>query len=131
MLFNKNKIKSEDFIKSKLFWTPIFSTTSSVFLIPAVSIIFNKIPSRLILPSTISLVVPSISVTIALSSFNNKFNKLLLPTFGLPTIVVVIPSFKILPFSLFFKISFILTFISLVFSLISCSVTSNISSYSG
>ena len=52
-----------------------------------------------ILPSTISLVVPGISVTIALLSFSNRFKILLLPTFGLPTITVLIPSVNILPFS--------------------------------
>ena len=48
--------------------TPMLSTTSSVFLIPAVSIRLRVIPDRLIISSRVSLVVPSISVTIALSS---------------------------------------------------------------
>ena len=45
------------------------------------------------LPSTISLVVPAISVTIAFSSSNNAFNNDDFPTLGLPTITVEIPSF--------------------------------------
>ena len=59
---------------------------------------FNIIPSKFILPSTISLVVPGIFVTIAFSSSNNAFNILLLPTFGLPTNATDIPSLIILPF---------------------------------
>ena len=54
-------IKSEFSIKSKLFLTPILSTKLSVSRIPAVSIIFNSKPSIDIIPSTVSLVVPSIS----------------------------------------------------------------------
>ena len=49
-------------------------------------------------------------VTIAFSSCNNAFNKLLLPTFGLPIITVLIPSLINLIFfesfnilSIFFK----------------------------
>ena len=59
----------------------------------------NLTPFKVILPSTISLVVPAISVTIALFSSNNLLSKLLFPTLGLPTKATVIPSFKILPFS--------------------------------
>jgi hypothetical protein len=76
---------------SKLFSTPIFSTISFVSRIPAVSIIFKIMPFMVIVPSTISLVVPSISVTIALFSSNSEFNKLLFPTFGLPMIPTFMP----------------------------------------
>ena len=78
----------------------------SVSLIPAVSIIFRTIPSKLIVPSTISRVVPSMSVTIAFSSSNKLFNKLLLPTLGLPIIPKFIPWFIIFPSSDFFIICF-------------------------
>ena len=88
-----------------LFSTPIFSTTLSVSLIPAVSIKFITIPSKVIFPSTISLVVPSISVTIAFSSSIKAFNKLLFPTFGLPIIPILIPSLIIFPSVEFFIIS--------------------------
>ena len=71
---------------------PIDSTISSVSLIPAVSTKFKVIPPKLSLASIKSLVVPDISVTIALSSSSRAFNKLDLPTFGLPTIAVLIPS---------------------------------------
>ena len=53
---------------------PIFSILSSDSLIPAVSIILKGIPDIEICSSIVSLVVPSISVTIALSSFKNSFN---------------------------------------------------------
>ena len=88
---------------------PIASTSSVGFLIPAVSIKWIGKPCNKILPSTISLVVPSIFVTIALSSFKKAFNKLLFPTFGLPTIAILIPSLIIFPISASFKISLILS----------------------
>ena len=102
-----------------LFSTPIFSTTSSVCLIPAVSIKFKIIPLRTTLPSTISLVVPGIEVTIAFSSSKNAFKILLLPTFGFPTNAMSIPCFISLLFSAFFNKSFIesLKLISLGFIL--------------
>ena len=54
--------------------------------------------------SIVSLVVPSISLTIALFSPSIKFKRDDLPTLGFPIIAVLIPSFKILPFSkLFFN----------------------------
>jgi len=84
----------------------MLSTRSFVFLIPAVSIILHTMPFRINLPSTISLVVPSISVTIAFSSSRRVFNKLLFPTFGFPIIPILIPSFINLPFSAFFIIFF-------------------------
>lgn len=83
-----------------LFSTPIFSTTFDVCLIPAVSIKFISIPFITILPSTMSLVVPSTSVTIALSSLISLFSRLLFPTFGFPTIPTFIPFLIIEPFSL-------------------------------
>lgn len=100
LMSNKAIIKSLLFIISLLFSTPSFSTTLFVSLIPAVSIKFSVTPFIVMFPSTMSLVVPSISVTIALSSFISKFNKLLLPTFGFPTIPTFIPLFKSVPFSL-------------------------------
>ena len=80
------------------FFIPIFSTSSFAFLIPAVSINFNGIPLIVINSSIVSLVVPSYSVTIALSSFNIAFNKDDFPAFGVPIIAVFIPSLIILPF---------------------------------
>ena len=106
-MFRTNRIKSALFIASRLLFTPILSTISFVFLIPAVSIKSSFTPLIIIVPSTISLVVPSISVTIAFSSCNKLFSRLLFPTFGLPTIAVLIPSFIIFPFSLSFIILFI------------------------
>ena len=45
------------------------------------------------LPSTISLVVPDISVTMALSFSKNVFKSDDLPTFGRPIIAMFIPFF--------------------------------------
>ena len=58
--------KSAELSDSFDFSTPIFSTISSVSLIPAVSTIFKGIPFILTNSSITSLVVPAISVTIAL-----------------------------------------------------------------
>ena len=71
----------------------------SVSLIPAVSVILHMIPFMIILPSTMSLVVPSISVTMAFSSSRRVFKRLLLPTFGLPIIPILIPSLISFPSS--------------------------------
>ena len=59
--------------------------------------IFKGTPLIFINSSIVSLVVPGNSVTIALSFFDRKFNKLDFPTLGLPIIATSIPSFKILP----------------------------------
>ena len=92
-------IKSASFAISLDFAIPIFSTSLSVFLIPAVSINFNGIPFIVTNSSIVSLVVPSILVTMALSSFNIALSKDDFPAFGFPIIAVFIPSFIILPFS--------------------------------
>jgi len=81
------------------FAIPIFSTSSFVSLIPAVSISFNGIPLIFTNSSIVSLVVPSYSVTIALSSFKIAFNKDDLPAFGFPIIAVFMPSFITFPLS--------------------------------
>ena len=78
---------------------PIFSTFSSVSLIPAVSIILILIPLIFKSSSILSLVVPSISVTIALSLFNKLFKSDDFPALGLPIIETFIPSFILLPTS--------------------------------
>ena len=81
------------------FSTPIFSTISSVFLIPAVSVSTSGIPFILIISSITSLVVPGICVTIALSSFRSEFRRVDFPTLGFPAITVFIPSFIFFPLS--------------------------------
>ena len=78
-----------------------------------------------------SLVVPSMSVTMAFSSSNRVFNKLLLPTLGRPNIPTLIPWLIILPSS---DLAIIFTNSSLKsrrLGLILSVVTSSISSYSG
>jgi len=79
--------------------TPSFSTISSVCLIPAVSMSFSMIPWMFICSSRVSLVVPAMSVTMALSSPNKVFRRLDFPAFGLPSITVFTPSVNILPLS--------------------------------
>ena len=91
--------KSAESIDSLDFCTPIFSTISSVSLIPAVSTIFSGIPLIFTNSSITSLVVPAISVTIALFSPNIEFNSEDFPTFGLPIITVFNPSLSIFPLS--------------------------------
>ena len=64
---------------------------------PAVSFIFKVKLPRFIYSVIESLVVPGISVTIALFSFNKTFNSEDLPTLGFPIIVVSIPPFTNFP----------------------------------
>ena len=131
LLFKTIIIKSASLIKLKLFSTPIFSTISSVSRIPAVSIIFKDTPLIVIEPSTVSRVVPSISVTIAFSSSNNLFKILLFPTFGFPIMIVLIPLVRILPFSDSLIILVNFSFISVIFGFTISLVITIASSYSG
>lgn len=94
-----SKTKSAFSISCFDFFTPIFSTISSVSLIPAVSTRISGIPFIFIISSMTSLVVPGILVTIALSSFNKEFKIVDFPTFVFPTITVFIPSFIFFPLS--------------------------------
>ena len=112
------------------FFTPICSTSLVVFLIPAVSIKFNGIPFIFTNSSIVSLVVPSILVTIALSSSNMAFKSDDFPAFGFPIIAVFIPSFINFPLSKLF--SSFSNYFSTLFSMfnISFSVASGVS-YSG
>src|SRR5699024_10709326 len=91
------RIRSDSSISSIDLSTPIFSTRSSVSLIPAVSFIFRVKSPREIYSVIRSLVVPGMSVTMALFSSKSTFKSEDLPTFGLPTILVFIPSFTSLP----------------------------------
>ena len=71
--------------------TPIFSTTSSVSWIPAVSEI-RSFTAPTVTDSVItSLVVPAISVTIALSYPASKLKNVDFPVFGAPAITVFTP----------------------------------------
>ena len=82
-----------------LFSMPIFSIMSSVSRIPAVSVITTGIFFITMLSSIISLVVPGISVTMALFSPIRTFISDDFPTLGLPTIDTERPSLMILPVS--------------------------------
>ena len=77
--------------------TPIFSTTSSVSRIPAVSINLRGTPLILTYSSITSRVVPSISVTMAFSSRRRLLRRLDFPTLGRPMIAVERPSRRIFP----------------------------------
>ena len=85
---NKIIAKSAFLIVSIDLETPIFSILSPVSLIPAVSNKCKTTPLRLISPSTTSLVVPAISVTIAFDSPNKALSNEGLGQ--LPQIVVII-----------------------------------------
>ena len=77
--------------------TPIFSTSSSVSRIPAVSMRLIATPSFSILSSRLSRVVPAMSVTIALSLPQSALSKDDLPTLATPTIATSMPSRTIAP----------------------------------
>jgi len=64
---------------------------------PAVSIKRKSIPSIFRTSSIVSRVVPAISLTIALLSFNRVFNKVDFPAFGLPMIATLTPFLITLP----------------------------------
>ncbi len=131
--FDESKIiitKSASLTFSKAFSTPIFSTVSSVSLIPAVSIIFKGTPLILTYSSMVSLVVPGTSVTIARFSFNRKFIRDDFPTFGFPSITVFMPSFNIFPVSAVFM-SLLSSGAKLLHKVLTLSIVISSSSYSG
>ena len=85
-------------IFSILLSIPICSITSAVALrIPAVSINLYSTPSIVKYSSTVSRVVPGISLTKALCSFNNVFNSVDFPALGFPTIATCTPFLITLP----------------------------------
>ena len=75
----------------------ICSIRSSEFLIPAVSKILNALSFQTNFSSITSLVVPSISVTIARSFPHNALSNDDFPAFGLPIIAIGTPFFRIFP----------------------------------
>ena len=111
--------------------TPICSTRSSVSRMPAVSMSLSGTPLILTYSSITSRVVPSISVTIALSSRRRLLSRLDLPTLGRPMIAVEMPSRKILPRRAVLRRLLSSASNSAVFSRISWVVISSTSSYSG
>ena len=92
-------IRSASSAASFALLTPICSTTSSVSRMPAVSMMFRLIPCMRICSSSVSRVVPAISVTIARSSPSSTFIKEDFPAFGFPRMTVRIPSDTTLPLS--------------------------------
>lgn len=75
----------------KLRLMPRDSIASVVSRMPAVSIKRNVIPSRFIVSSITSRVVPWISLTMARSSFSKAFNNVDFPAFVSPTIATGTP----------------------------------------
>ena len=85
-------------IFSILLSIPICSIKSEVLLrIPAVSINLYNTPSMVRYSSTVSRVVPGISLTRALCSFNNVFNSVDFPALGFPTMATCTPFLITLP----------------------------------
>ena len=80
--------KSQCFSCSLAFSIPIFSTSSSVSCIPAVSIKCKNTSPILTFSSNVSLVVPGTFVTIARSVPSIAFKKEDFPTLGFPIIAV-------------------------------------------
>ena len=72
--------------------TPMRSTVSSLSLMPAVSFKCMRMPSSWMLPSTVSRVVPGMSVTMARSSINRALSREDLPALGLPQMTTRRPS---------------------------------------
>ena len=81
----------------RLRWIPIFSMVSWVSRIPAVSMKRNSMPPRMSVSSTVSRVVPWISLTIARSSPRSALSRVDLPTLGAPMIATGIPCLMALP----------------------------------
>ena len=54
-------------------------------------------PPKIMTSSMVSLVVPAISETMALSSFSKALSKVDFPTLGCPTIATGTPFFRTLP----------------------------------
>ncbi|MOA23253.1 hypothetical protein D3C78_1438610 [compost metagenome] len=96
-LFSTSKIKSASTTAALERSTPICSTTSIVSRMPAVSSSLSGILLIVTYSSITSRVVPGMSVTIALFSLARAFINEDFPTFGRPTIAVVIPSRRIFP----------------------------------
>ena len=76
---------------------PIFSTGSSLWRIPAVSLKRRRYGPASAVSSTMSRVVPWMLLTIARSSPSNALSSDDLPTFVLPIIATGIPSFMAFP----------------------------------
>ncbi len=90
-------VRSASLIERVVRSIPICSTTSEVSRTPAVSISITGMPLTSTGSSILSLVVPGMSVTIALSKLSRRLSKLDLPAFGLPTMASFRPSRKNLP----------------------------------
>ena len=75
----------------------MFSTRLSVWRMPAVSIKRKVIPWRLMVSSITSRVVPSMSDTMARSSFSKALSRVLFPTLVLPTMATGMPFLITLP----------------------------------
>ena len=88
---------SASFIFLNVLSIPIFSTTSSVSRMPAVSMKRKSTPPMLSVSSTVSRVVPATSETIARSSPKRAFSSVLFPVFVAPAITTGTPFLIALP----------------------------------
>ncbi len=90
---NTPKMMSQFSKLLRLFSIPKRSISSALSLMPAVSIKRTLCPFSSMTSSIVSLVVPLISLTKALSSKSMAFNRELLPALGLPTMLKACPLF--------------------------------------
>ena len=77
--------------------TPSCSTRSSVSCRPAVSMRRSSTPPTVAFSSTVSRVVPAMSVTMARSKPTSAFKSELLPAFGAPMMAVATPFLSTFP----------------------------------
>ena len=83
----------------RVLMTPSASISSTVSLKPAVSIKRNEKPPRVITSSMVSLVVPGMGDTIALSSSKSTFSSVDFPALGFPAMVTGMPFLMAFPAS--------------------------------
>ena len=92
-----NRATSQSFAASTERSTPIFSMTSSVSRMPAVSTRRTRCRPSVTVCSTVSRVVPGMSVTITRSKPESALRRLDFPAFGLPRMVTLTPDRTIRP----------------------------------
>ena len=92
-----SKTMSADLPASSALFTPSCSISSSACLSPAVSRTFIGKPSIVMFSETMSLVVPALLLTIALSLPQILLKSDDFPTFGSPIIVITSPFLTLIP----------------------------------
>ena len=92
-----NSAASQSFAASIERSTPIFSITSCVSRMPAVSTSRTRCRPSVTVCSTVSRVVPGMSVTITRSKPDRRLRRLDFPAFGLPRMTALMPDCTIRP----------------------------------